>query len=373
MALVDMRDMLRHAYEHGYAVAAFEIVSLDVLAAVLDAAERCRAPALIIVGDDDDAPCDLDVLMPAAETAARRASVPVAIQYAPVNSLDDVYRAMALGCNGIAMSRRRETFPEAIKKTREIVDWAHGCGMPVEAGWLSAPPMVAADEALAEEEDAWPTPSEATAFVQRAGVDFLALDDPRSVKTKIDFPRLKLIGTAVRTPLVLHGAGALNEDQIRRAIFKGVAKISVDPATLQGRDTSSRPSAARTRRADMGVEAERHMRLYGSAGRAAEVLSRCAPWTVVQQVWLCGGDAVDEGAFAGLMDECRRLVGTTPGVRGVFAGRASAEHERYRYCIVFRLSHPDAANHAHDALSTVRRSFSERCVAVDVPALEIVA
>lgn len=47
--------------------------------------------------------------------------------------------------------------------------------------------------------------------------------------------------------------------------------------------------------------------------------------------------------------------------------------DRRRYCIVFRLSHPEALNHAQDALSTVRRSFSERCLAVDVPALKIVA
>lgn len=48
------------------------------------------------------------------------------------------------------------------------------------------------------------------------------------------------------------------------------------------------------------------------------------------------------------------------------------EQERYRYCSVFRLSHPEVMNHAQAALSTARRSFSERCLAVDMPALEIV-
>ncbi len=103
MALVDMRDMLRHAYEHDYAVAAFEVVSVDVLAATLKAAERCRAPVLLMVGDADGAGNDLELVMPAIETAARRSSVPVAIQCSSVASLEDMRRAMALGCNGVAI------------------------------------------------------------------------------------------------------------------------------------------------------------------------------------------------------------------------------------------------------------------------------
>ena len=79
MALVNLRDMLNHAYRNGYAVGAFDLVSLDFLEGIMSAAERCRAPVILSLAESHFDYFDFDLLMPAVETAARRASVPVAI------------------------------------------------------------------------------------------------------------------------------------------------------------------------------------------------------------------------------------------------------------------------------------------------------
>ena len=47
MPLVHMGDMLDHAYRNGYAVGAFDLVSLDFLEAIMTAAERCQAPVVL--------------------------------------------------------------------------------------------------------------------------------------------------------------------------------------------------------------------------------------------------------------------------------------------------------------------------------------
>lgn len=47
MPLVNMKDMLQHAYDHGYAAGAFDLVSLEFLEAILAAAERARAPVIL--------------------------------------------------------------------------------------------------------------------------------------------------------------------------------------------------------------------------------------------------------------------------------------------------------------------------------------
>lgn len=47
MPLVDMKDMLQHAYRHGYAVGAFDLVSLDFLEGIMMAAEQARAPVIL--------------------------------------------------------------------------------------------------------------------------------------------------------------------------------------------------------------------------------------------------------------------------------------------------------------------------------------
>ena len=51
MPLVNMRDMLYHAYENSYAVGAFDLVSLNFLEAVIDTAERCRTPVILSIAE----------------------------------------------------------------------------------------------------------------------------------------------------------------------------------------------------------------------------------------------------------------------------------------------------------------------------------
>ncbi len=383
MALVDMRDMLNHAYEHGYAVAAFDVVNVEVLAAVLSAAESCRAPVLLMVDGGAGADCDLEVLMPAVEIAARRSPVPVSIQCGSVASLEDLRRAMALGCNGVAMPHMQGSFPVVANDMRALVEAARDCGMPAEGGWLRATGPAGPDgEGM--DEPAWPTPAEAVALVQRTGLAIFSLDEPGGrAKTKIDFPRLKLINAAVNLPLALYDATSLSEDQIRRVIFKGVAKIHVNIAinelaktVLARLGANEGVSFGRTLREVVSVEAERYMRLYGSAGRAAEVLSRCQHWAVVQQVWLCTDENLSEETFASLLGECRELAGSSPGVRGVFAGRTMTGQDKYSYCVVLRLAHPHVSMDAQQtqaAMAILRRSFSERCLAVGVHAFETVS
>ncbi len=379
MALVDMRDMLGHAYEHGYAVAAFDVINVEVLAAALSAAETCRAPVLLMVGNQDVGNGDLEMLMPAIEAAAQRSPVPVSIECGSVTSLEALRRAIALGCNGVAMPRVQGAFPAVVNRMRELVESARDCGVPLEGAWLrSAETVVSGSEGA--DDPVWPTPAEAAALAQRTGLAVFSLDEPASTtKTKIDFPRLKILNSVLKMPLALYDATSLNEDQIRRVIFKGVAKIRVNvaindiaKAVLARVTANDGVSFWRAFRDEVSAVAERNMRLYGSAGRAAEVLSRCKHWAVVQQVWVCNDEHLSEQAFTGLLSECQELAGNSPGVRGVFAGRTLTG----QYCVVLRLSHPQVSTDAQPtqaAMAMLRCSFHERCLAVGVQALGTVA
>ncbi|MCW8921562.1 MAG: class II fructose-bisphosphate aldolase, partial [Sedimenticola sp.] len=81
MALVQMHDMLRHAYENKYAVGSFDVVSMDFLQGVINAAEQCRAPVILGLAEPYSDHFDMELLATAVESAARRSSVPVAIHY----------------------------------------------------------------------------------------------------------------------------------------------------------------------------------------------------------------------------------------------------------------------------------------------------
>ena len=103
MALVNMTDMLGHAYRHGYAVGAFGVVTLDFLEAIIRAAENYRAPVILNLAESHFDYYDFDLLAPAAVAAARRAKVPVAIHLDHGRSLES---AVAFENRGVQLSHR---------------------------------------------------------------------------------------------------------------------------------------------------------------------------------------------------------------------------------------------------------------------------
>ena len=77
MPLVDMRDMLNHAYHNGYAVGGFDLVSLDFLEAILQTAEHCRSPVILSLAESHFEYYDFELAMAAADPlrdANRRSS-----------------------------------------------------------------------------------------------------------------------------------------------------------------------------------------------------------------------------------------------------------------------------------------------------------
>jgi fructose/tagatose bisphosphate aldolase len=108
MALVNMRDMLYHAYHNGYAVGAFDLVSLEFLEGIMAAAERTRSPVILSLAESHFDYFDFELIMPAVEAAARRAHVPVAIHLDHGASLDSAVQGVNLGCNGIMVHAVKE-------------------------------------------------------------------------------------------------------------------------------------------------------------------------------------------------------------------------------------------------------------------------
>ncbi len=79
MPLTYMSDMLNHAFQHSYAIGAFNVSAFDVLDSVLHAAETCRAPVILNLPESQYSQLDFDLLMAAVMAGAQRATVPVAI------------------------------------------------------------------------------------------------------------------------------------------------------------------------------------------------------------------------------------------------------------------------------------------------------
>ena len=356
MPLTDMGDMLNHAYRNNYAVGGFDLVSLDFLEAILEAAEACRSPVILSLAESHFEHYDFELMMAATEKAARRAQVPVAIHLDHGASLDSAVRAINLGCNGIMVDSSNEAFPVNVKHTRKIVETAHRCGITVE-GELGYVAGIEGEDAEKHPGEVVYTPvAEAKAYAERTGVDCLAVSigtvhGRMRGRPRLDFERLKRINSAVRLPLVIHGGTGLTDDQYRRLIAAGVAKINYYTALNDAAGNSIRKNAradsrcgytglVRTVREQVRIEVERCMRLWGSAGRAAEVLVQCQMWQPVQHVIVYNVEHDSEAHVDAMMTRGGEVLAGIPGVRRVVSGWAVSEAPRYRYCWIVEFAHP---------------------------------
>ena len=168
---------------------------------------------------------------------------------------------------------------------------------------------------------------------------------------KLDFQRLEQINDALGIPLVIHGGTGLSDDQFRRLITNGVAKINYytalsDKAEKQineniGATTSSGfTGLVKNIRTVVATEAERCIHLWGSAGRADEVLSRNRPWMPVEHLIIYNAEGINKAGAETMIAEGRRVLSNIPGVREVFTGKAVQNDAQYRYTWLVRFCHP---------------------------------
>ncbi|MDH5393490.1 MAG: class II fructose-bisphosphate aldolase [Gammaproteobacteria bacterium] len=358
MPLVNMRDMLHHAYDNNYAVGAFDLVSLDFLEAVIAAAENSRSAVILSVAEPHFVHYDFELLLPAVEAAAKRATVPVAIQLDHGSSLETTIKAINLGCNGVMLDASNQDLSENINLTKAVVEMAHKCGVSVvgELGYVAGKVGEGAEQHPGEA--ALTNPSEAKAYVERTGVDFLAVSigtvqGRMDGRAKLDYTRLKQLNQTVNIPLVIHGGSGLNEDQFHKLTSNGVAKIdyftalSDIAAKAMRKRSKENPNGSFTDlkkdvKQAISTEVQRCLRQWGSAGRAAEVLAQCEPWLSVEHLIIHNIDVASTQSVNSLMVKGKDLLLQIPGVREVFTSEAVEENSKYRFCWSVRFTHKAA-------------------------------
>jgi fructose-bisphosphate aldolase class II len=355
MPIVDMSDMLNHAYRNHYAIAAFDVVSLDFLEAVIGAGEACRAPIILSLAESHFSHYDFELLMAAVEKAAQRTAIPVAIHLDHGASLEMAGRAINLGCNGVMVDATSGGFEENLTLTRRIVEMAHACGVTVEGELGYVPGVEGEDAERHPGEIRYTTPEEATEYVQATQVDCLAVSIGTvhgrfQGEAQLDFERLEAINKTLGIPLVIHGGTGLTDAQFGKLIARGVCKINYYTALSDAAAAAVRssvvddPKGGYTRqvkgiRQAIKSEAERCIELWGSARRADQLLNTCHPWKSVEHVIVYNVEGISEDQVMAMMVEGKQVLSEIPGVREVIAGSAVKTDADYQYLWLVRFAH----------------------------------
>lgn len=276
--LVTLREVLEPARREKYAVGLFNTTDTDMLDAAIGAAEELRSPIIIGTAEVLLRYGDLALLAPALVSAARRASVPVVVHYDHGLTLKRVREALELGFSSVMYDASSKDLRENCEETAEAARLAHLYGATIE-GEVGHVGQAGADYQY--DADQHTTVDDAERFVRATGVDAVAIavgtaHGAYTATPKLNLGRVEEIRARLDSPLVLHGGSGLSDEQFRRAIESGIAKINVFTDLCQAGDEAMRTAVAehlsyldarnlkvaRIRSAVMNK-----MRIFGCAGR----------------------------------------------------------------------------------------------------------
>jgi tagatose 1,6-diphosphate aldolase GatY/KbaY len=231
MPLVSSTPMLKAARGGKYCIAAFNVHTLEMMQAVVEAAEEMQSPLILQSTMGTVKHLGADYIVAAATVAANRSSVPIALHLDHCTDFDLSMQCIRAGYTSIMIDASMYAFQENVARTLKVVEIAKAIGINVEAE-LGKVGGVEDDIIVAEHEALMADPEECNLFVELTGVPTLApavgtahgiyKGDPN-----IDFDRIQKIANRVSVPLVLHGGSGIPEDQVRRAVSLGMSKMNI--------------------------------------------------------------------------------------------------------------------------------------------------
>lgn len=258
--LVDTKEMFQKAYEGKYAIGAFNVNNMEIVQGIMAACaeKKCAVILQISKGAREYAnPMYLTKLIEAA--IEEYPEVPVAMHLDHGPDFELCKQAVDDGYTSVMIDASHDPYEENIRRTKEVVDYAHSKGVVVEAelGQLVGE-QFDAGEGGAMGAGIYTNPDQAVEFVERTGCDSLAVAIGTSHgaykftkgEPALDFERLEAIQKKLAGfPLVLHGASSVipefvdlcnqyggklpnakgvPEDMITKATQHGVCKVNID-------------------------------------------------------------------------------------------------------------------------------------------------
>jgi tagatose 1,6-diphosphate aldolase GatY/KbaY len=228
MPLVTSEKMLLDAQKGGYAVGAFNVENMEMVKAVIAAAEEVKAPVMLQTTPSTVKYGSLETFAAIITAEAKKATIPVALHLDHGSSFDLAVRAIKEGYTSIMIDGSHESFEDNIKISKKVVEVAKPNGIPVEA---ELGKVGGKEDDLEAEADTNTNPMEAKEFVERTGINSLAV----AIGTAhgfyngtpvLDKERLSEIRKLVSIPLVLHGASGLSDEDVMDCVGRGICKVN---------------------------------------------------------------------------------------------------------------------------------------------------
>ncbi|MDR3270475.1 MAG: class II fructose-1,6-bisphosphate aldolase [Peptococcaceae bacterium] len=244
MGLVSMTELLQQAQKGKYAVGAFNCNNMEIVQAIVTAAQAEHAPVIIQASQGAIKYAGVEFISALTKIAAESVQVPVALHLDHGSSFAQVMQCARYGFSSVMIDGSKHSLEDNIALTNKVIEAVRPLGISVEAE-LGKIGGTEDDVSVAERDALFTDPEEAERFVQATQVDALAIaigtaHGQYQGVPKLDFARLREIVKRVSTPIVLHGSSGVPDEAIQEAVSHGVCKVNIDTNIREAFVTAAR-------------------------------------------------------------------------------------------------------------------------------------
>jgi fructose-bisphosphate aldolase class II len=231
MPLVTSKEILQLALAERFAVGAFNVNNMEIVQAIVEAAQEERAPVIVQVSQGAIRYAGLDYAVGLVKIAADQVDVPVVLHLDHGTDFDQNVRCLRAGFTSLMFDGSKLPYEENVAISKRVCEIAHIAGIPVEVELGRV--LQSTDDVTPEEVEAAMTdPDQAKEFVEVTGADSLAaavgsVHAMKSREATLDIPRIEAIRQKVGVPLVLHGSSGVKHESVVEAIEHGICKVNV--------------------------------------------------------------------------------------------------------------------------------------------------
>lgn len=232
MPLINTREMVRHAAEHGYGVVQVNTNggTYDLARAIVETAEEKNSPIILGAYEANLAYRGFAYAAMVMRWFAERASVPVAIHLDHGSTVDTCREAIETGFTSVMIDGSHLPLEENIRQCRETVALARAHDVTVE-GEVGELQKLNQDGSITEVQNL-SDPDEVRRISQETGLDMLAVGIGNAHgfykgQPDIHLDLLDRLAEASAVPLVLHGTTGLSDATVRGCIARGMAKVNL--------------------------------------------------------------------------------------------------------------------------------------------------
>ena len=258
MPLVSTKEMFEKAYKGGYAIGAFNVNNMEIIQGITEAAKEENAPLILQVSSGARKYANHTYLVKLVEAAIQETGLPIALHLDHGDTFELCKSCIDGGFTSVMIDGSHHSFEDNIALTKQVVEYAHAHGVTVE-GELGRLAGIEDAVNVSEKDASYTDPDQVQEFVEKTGVDSLAIAIGTShgaykfkpgQKPQLRFDILEEVEKRLPGfPIVLHGASSvipeyvniinanggrmpdaigIPEDMLRKAASMAVCKINID-------------------------------------------------------------------------------------------------------------------------------------------------